>query len=146
MNTDKLREWEDRFDKQIEKVTNLYYGNGDGYDEAGEWVRSEENKLFIRHVFPESFYELDPDKVKDFIRYALQEQEAGHLKRIKSLEEVLLIQARQHKEELEEIVKEIETIDFKEKHICRFNDGTQNCECYLQGLEDALSIICSHIK
>lgn len=62
------------------------------------------------------------------MKLLLEEQEAGH------------------KMKLENIAKELETIDFKEKHICRFNDGEQNCECYLQGLQDALSIIRSHIK
>ena len=31
-------------------------------------------------------------------------------------------------------------LDNKEKHICRFNDGEQTCECFLNGISAVLSL------
>ena len=39
------------------------------------------------------------------------------------------------------LFNEIKNYDFKEKHPCRFNDGKQNCECFIDGLNVALSLI-----
>lgn len=45
-----------------------------------------------------------------------------------------------------EIVKEhyrgeIEKIDWKEKHICAFNDGNQDCECMKKVIEDIKDLL-----
>lgn len=41
---------------------------------------------------------------------------------------------------LEEVVREIENqkTEMKETHICAFNDGEQNCDCYLNALSDII--------
>jgi hypothetical protein len=44
------------------------------------------------------------------------------------------------KEQREEIIKKIEGFDTNE-HICRFNDGEQNCDCYIESIRDIISLI-----
>ena len=34
---------------------------------------------------------------------------------------------------LQSLIVELEGIDIKE-HVCRFNDGEHNCDCYIEGL------------
>lgn len=43
--------------------------------------------------------------------------------------------------ERERVFREIKEYKFKENHLCRFNDGTQDCECFIAGLNVALKII-----
>lgn len=40
-----------------------------------------------------------------------------------------------------EIFRKIKDYDFKENHLCGFNDGEQDCECFIAGLNVALSLI-----
>ncbi len=53
---------------------------------------------------------------------------------IKSL---ILSQKSQWKKSL---IEEVEKVDTKE-HICRFNDGEQNCECYIEAKNDCITLI-----
>ena len=45
------------------------------------------------------------------------------------------------KEQREDMFRNIKDYDFKEKHICGFNDGKQDCDCFIAGLNVALQII-----
>lgn len=45
------------------------------------------------------------------------------------------------KQDRQHLLEEVRRIDFKEKYICRFNDGEQNCDCYLQALSDVEAIL-----
>ena len=47
-------------------------------------------------------------------------------------------------EQREEMFRKIKDYDFKEKHICGFNDGKQDCDCFIAGLNVALQIIKKH--
>ncbi len=40
-----------------------------------------------------------------------------------------------------EIFRKIKDYDFKENHLCGFNDGEQDCKCFIAGLNVALSLI-----
>lgn len=40
-------------------------------------------------------------------------------------------------EKQQELVKSIESVDRK-LHVCRFNDGEQECDCYYEGLGKAI--------
>lgn len=41
----------------------------------------------------------------------------------------------------EEMVKAVNNFDDKEHHTCRFNDGENDCDCFIEGLEAAKQVI-----
>lgn len=49
-------------------------------------------------------------------------------------------------EERTRCVEIVEKIDYKEIHLCRFNDGEQNCECYLDCKKDIIKAINTNNK
>lgn len=61
---------------------------------------------------------------------SVSKEEIAHLPQVKAL---LIAQRKK-------LIKEIENIDIK-KHICRFNDGKQNCACYCDAIDDVLKEI-----
>lgn len=81
-NQQRQESWEERFDAELEKLENLYYGGGDGYDKVKKYLESEHNTLFEKEVFPETYFELSPIKVKDFISLALKQKEEEILEMI----------------------------------------------------------------
>jgi len=74
-------DWKERFDKQISDAKNIYYGN-DGYDKLGEFLESNKNKLFRVEQYPETAYELDPEKVADFIQSEIDKARRGERKKM----------------------------------------------------------------
>lgn len=78
-------EWEKDFDKQIEKAHDIFYGEGDGYDELKKWLKTDENKLFAGYPYPETAYEIDPDKLKEFIQEIISSHNLKLAKKIESL-------------------------------------------------------------
>lgn len=40
-----------------------------------------------------------------------------------------------------DLFRKIKDYDFKENHLCRFNDGECDCQCFIQGLNVALNYI-----
>ena len=62
-----IEEGEKEFDKEIEKLDDIYYKSNDGYDALIEYLNSKDNLLCRDMAYPETQYELDPDKVKQFI-------------------------------------------------------------------------------
>lgn len=48
--------------------------------------------------------------------------------------------------ERDRLITEIYAIDYKKEHICRFNDGKHDCDCYLTGRLDAIKLIQNHDK
>ena len=40
-----------------------------------------------------------------------------------------------------DLFRKIKDYNFKENHLCRFNDGECDCECFIQGLNVALNYI-----
>ena len=50
-------------------------------------------------------------------------------------------QQEARREAYEDLFREIKDYDFKENHICGFNDGKQDCDCFIAGLNVALQII-----
>ena len=54
----------------------------------------------------------------------------------------LLQESKRAREEVVEgKFKELKNYDFKEKHSCRFNDGEQDCQCFIDGLNVALQAL-----
>lgn len=49
--------------------------------------------------------------------------------------------SQQLSKQREEIFRKIKDYNFKENHICRFNDGKQDCDCFIAGLNVALQIL-----
>ena len=41
----------------------------------------------------------------------------------------------------QQLLSLINNIDYKENHHCPNNDGKQNCECYLEAIEDIIKLI-----
>lgn len=68
-------DWEKEFDDEIEKLNNIYYGNN-GYREIEKYLSSPNNKLCANETYPETFYELDIDKIKNFISTILSKNSA----------------------------------------------------------------------
>ena len=58
----------EEFDKGIEKLTDLM--SVLGYEERNKYLISKENWLADSDQYPESWFELDPDKICQFIKQA----------------------------------------------------------------------------
>lgn len=56
----------------------------------------------------------------------------------KSYHKVMLPQAL--KSDRESMIRKVEELDRK-KHLCPFNDGEQNCDCYNNAIDDVLTIM-----
>jgi hypothetical protein len=60
-------EWEKEFDKELEKLEDIY-SDDDGYSKVKLYLKSDKNILCANTIYPETFCELDPDKVKKWIK------------------------------------------------------------------------------
>jgi hypothetical protein len=63
---------QERFEKQIQEVEDIY-AEKDGYDKLKDFLKSENNKLFKSHPYPETAYELHEGKVLDHLFSTLEE-------------------------------------------------------------------------
>ncbi len=61
-----IEEGEKEFNKEIEKLNDIYYDT-DGYEKLKFYLKTSNNLLCRSEVYPETQYELDPDKIKQFI-------------------------------------------------------------------------------
>ena len=60
-----IQEIENEIDRIMKKVDDIYH---EGYDELSVFLKSKDNILFTDYPYPETAYEIDPDKLKDFLR------------------------------------------------------------------------------
>ena len=74
------------FEKELKNVEDIYYGEGDGWDNLSEYLESDKNILCQTFLYPESYFELDPDKVIKWFNSKLDQ--AIKLREEKLIEEI----------------------------------------------------------
>jgi hypothetical protein len=74
-----VEDWEESFDKHTKKIEDL------DYEAIGNYIRSDENKLFEEYCYPENIVELDPNKVKQFIRQTLRKEKDRIVREIEGI-------------------------------------------------------------
>ena len=84
-------------------------------------------------------------KIEPLIKSLLSESEAQHQEDyqlgVKDGQfEAMTMLKKDHNNQLEEIATQCEKLPFK-NHTCRFNDGEQKCDCFLQGRLSASNIV-----
>jgi hypothetical protein len=59
-----------KIDTELEKIDDIYYDT-DGYDKLKIYLESSDNLLCRNETYPETYYELDPDKIKEFVHSSI---------------------------------------------------------------------------
>ena len=104
---------------------------------------SELKSLINKHMSntPNSLIESKLEEFDNLADYRFISQQ--NREEIRFIHKQALLEAQQQarREVYEDLFREIKDYDFKEKHICGFNDGKQDCDCFIAGLNVALQII-----
>lgn len=70
------------FDEQVEKIESFEW---DARKEREKYMESDENMLFFGFEYPESQFELEPEKVREFLKQSLTDYHNHIVEKIKTM-------------------------------------------------------------